>query len=78
MEILAVSPEVLHDELEQAEAILTKWKKVVSGGIPGLEMPSTDDAALVRFLTELGGELLLVAGKCESLSNIITERTVSG
>ena len=78
MDVLAISPDVLHSELEAMEAVLAKWRNAVSNGIPGLDVPSSDEHALARFLTELGGELLLVAGKCETVAGIVTERSISG
>ncbi len=78
MEVLAISPDQLHTELEVVEALVIKWREAVSKGIPGIDVVTTDDAALVKFITELSGELLLVASKCEALSTIISERSVGG
>lgn len=78
MEVLAISPDQLHTELEAIEALVIKWRKAVSDGIPGIDRPTPDDVALVRFITELTGELLLVSSRCEALSTIISERSVGG
>lgn len=71
-EILAVSPDVIHSELEAAQAIISKWRERVSNGIPGVDLHAEDEA-FARFLSEFCGELLLVAGKCQTLSGIVGE-----
>lgn len=72
-EILAVSGDVLHAELESAERILAKWREAVGKGIPGVDLPA-DSQAHGRFVAELYGELLVVAGKCQTLAAVVADR----
>ena len=69
---LPVSPDVIHSELEAAEKIISKWREKVSQGIPCVDVPA-DEEALIRFLVEMCGELLLVSGKCQTLAGIVGE-----
>jgi len=71
-EILPVSPDVIHSELEAAQAIISKWREAVSQGIPGVDTPAGDEA-FTRFLTEMCGELLLVSAKCQALASVVGE-----
>lgn len=67
---LPISPPVLLQELDAAKVILVKWLEAVAGGIPMIDLPADEDA-LAEFLRELCGELLLVAGKCETLAQVL-------
>lgn len=69
-EILPVSGDVIHAEIESAERILAKWREQVSKGIPAVDLPGTEEN-LARFVTELCGELLVVAGKCQTLAAVV-------
>lgn len=72
---LPVHPDNVHTELEHVEKIVTKWRKKVGDGIVGIDIPAADaDEKLDAFLREFTGELLLVAGKCQNLAVILTER----
>ena len=70
---LPVSREVLLAELEAARSILTKWQELVSAGIPGVDLPAPEDET-EGFVTELSGELLIVAGKCQTLAEVVYGR----
>ena len=72
-EIMAVSGDTLHAELESAERILAKWREAVGKGIPGVDMPASEEVH-VRFVTELCGELLIVAGKCQTVAAVVADR----
>jgi hypothetical protein len=74
METLPITPDTLHDELTLVLKVLHKWEAIVDKGIPGIDLPATDAAEAVdRFRRELSGELMLIAGKCQSLSVILGE-----
>lgn len=68
---LPVTNEVLLAELTSSKAILEAWIAKVEAGIPGIDIP-TPQEHLEDFLRPLCGELLIVAHKCESLSNVIS------
>jgi len=74
---LPVSAEVLYSELEAAQAVLAKWHKLVGEGIPGVDTPATEHATFA-FVTQLCGELLVVAGKCQNLAAVVSDRGLSG
>lgn len=67
---LPVSPPVLLDELASAQGILKKWLEGIAQGIPAIDLPG-DEETLDEFLRELCGELLLVAGKCSTLAEVL-------
>lgn len=69
---LPVSPDVIYDELKSARDILDKWvERLGTKQIPNVDMPGQDPRALEFFLNELVGELQVVSGKCDTLSEII-------
>lgn len=69
--MLPVSGDVMLKELEGASHILEKWKEKIEGGIPFVDIPAPPDR-LEAFLREMCGELLIVAGKCEHLSSVLS------
>ena len=73
--MLTVSSEVLIAELKTAQDYLAKWVSAVEQGIPGIDTPATgtSDENLEAFIRELCGELRVVAGKCDSLSEIVLD-----
>jgi len=75
--VLPVSAELLYSEVESAEAVLAKWKKAIGEGIPGVDIPSTEEA-LYRFIAQLCGELMVVAGKCQNLAAVVSDRGLGG
>ena len=74
-----VSRSIVHRELTSARAVLDKWIKEVESGVPGEDYPaeeveSNDDEAPrnpQEFYQKFCGELLLVSGKCETLTTIL-------
>lgn len=60
-------------ELRDARRILTKWTKLIEQGIPSVDCPGSDEA-LDEFVSQLAGELLLAAGRCETLSSVLAPR----
>ena len=68
---LPISPDVLHNELESARAIMEKWTQLVSKGIPGVDVPASPEAS-ERFLRELVGELQLVSGRCDTVVEVLS------
>lgn len=72
---LPIHPETIHSELEQIEALVTKWRKKVGAGLPGIDLPAQDaEEKLDNFLREFTGELLFVGGKCNNMALILSER----
>jgi len=68
---LPVTQETLQSEMKAAVVILNKWISKVDEGIPGVDLPAQPEA-LEDFMRALCGELLIVSGKCENLSNVLT------
>lgn len=71
--MLAASPEVIHNELETCVAILKKWQGLAQQ-IPGVHVPVSGahgPQALENFLREFVGELQIVAGKCDTLADVL-------
>lgn len=68
---LPISPDVLHNELETARAIMDKWTTLIGEkGIPGVDTPAPlQDTE--RFLREMIGELQVVSGKCDTLAEVV-------
>jgi hypothetical protein len=74
IEGLPVRADLLHEELEAARKTLQYWEELVYKGIPGVDLPAADAEAVVdKFRRELCGELMIVAGKCQTLSMVISE-----
>lgn len=73
--MLTVSRDVLLKELETSRDYLANWVERIQAGIPGIDLPATGNAEehLESFIRELCGELRVVAGKCESLSEVVAE-----
>lgn len=69
---LSISRLVLKEELELTRRILSKWADKFNVGIPGEDMPATEQA-LDDFLRELCGEFTLCASKLEHISNILSD-----
>jgi hypothetical protein len=74
--MLTVSRDVMLEELQTASSYLQKWiVKLNTQGIPGIDTPitGTSDEAFVDFIRELCGELRVVSGKCDSLSEVVLD-----
>jgi hypothetical protein len=72
---LPIDPEEIHTELEQIERIATKWRTSVGNGIAGIDLPTADaEEKLDAFLRQFTGELLFLAGKCQNLAVVLSER----
>lgn len=69
--MLPISKEVLGDEIALAQKVLTKWQQRLEQGVPGIDFPVADEVATELFVRELVGELLMLAGKLESIGNVI-------
>jgi len=67
---LAVTRETMLAEMTGAKVILEAWINQLEEGIPGVDIPAAPDR-LEDFLRAFCGELLIVAGKCEHLSNVL-------
>ena len=72
--MLPVTQETMLSELKTSKAILESWIQKVEAGIPGLDIPAPPDR-LADFMGALCGELLIVSGKCENLSNVLNGET---
>ncbi len=68
---LPVTQDVLISELETSKKYLEEWIEKVKEGIPGVDRPAPPDV-LDDFLRSLCGELLVVSGKCENLSHVLS------
>lgn len=74
-EVLPINPDVLHEELESVEKLILKWKDRISKGIVGVDLPGANaEEKLEAFLREFSGEMLYVAGKCQLMATITSER----
>lgn len=71
---LAVTQETTLAEMKGARDILDSWITKVGEGIPVVDLPATPEQ-LEDFLRAFCGELLIVAAKCESLSNVLSGTT---
>lgn len=71
--MLALSPDVIHEELQGVQKLINKWTGIVNNGIPGVDTPASEEAA-EKFLRQLVGELLFVAGRCQNMALILAER----
>jgi hypothetical protein len=69
--MLPISKEVLGDEIALAQKVLAKWQQRLEQGVPGMDFPATDEVAAELFVRELVGEFLMLAGKLESIGNVI-------
>ena len=67
---LPVTQDVILSELDSAQKILAKWHAAAKEGIPGVDVPGPQDS-MEDYLRSFCGELLLVAGKCETLANLL-------
>lgn len=70
---LPLSADLIHDEIKSAKDILGRWEARLVAGIPGVDLPASEDETL-QFIRELTGELLVVANKMQGLSVILSER----
>jgi hypothetical protein len=67
---LPVSREVLIQEVKTAKDVLDLWLHKIEAGIPGDDLPAADIDIDV-WVHQLCGELMVVAGKCETLASVI-------
>ena len=70
---IPVTPELLQHELQGARAILDKWIQQINDGIPGVTIPTTSEEAFENWMVQFCGELMVCAGKCETISHIMSE-----
>ena len=68
--MLPVSREVIISQMTASRDILTKWIGKVDEGIPAVDIPAPQEE-LENFLRALCGELLIVSGSTEVLSNVL-------
>ena len=72
---ITVSREVIIGELKGTQEILRKWQKKLEKGVAGVDYaPQGDEESddPEKLASELAGELLVVAGRCETLSGIVS------
>jgi len=73
--VLPINPEHLYSELESIEKIVSRWREEVGGGIVGLDKPAVNaEEKLELFVRQLTGELFFVAGKCQNMAVVLSER----
>lgn len=70
--MLPVEQDLIRSELVGTKEILEKWISRVEAGLPMLDQPGTEQA-LDDFIRALCGELLVAAGRCETLSAVLRE-----
>lgn len=68
--MLAVSADLIHDELVSARQILDKWSQRVDAGLPVVDAPGSVEQ-LDLLVREMAGELRVCAGKCGNLAEIL-------
>jgi hypothetical protein len=75
-----VSQSLVLKEVQTARDILTKWVAALADGVPGEDYQVDGSTGLdnpeaprnpAEFYEKLSGELLLVSGKCETLTTIL-------
>jgi hypothetical protein len=78
--MLPISREVLIKELETAKDYLDKWLQKVEAGIPGIDIPASGSAEnhIEDFVREFCGEMRVVSGKCDTLSEVMSEALAQG
>ena len=67
---LPLSTTLILSEIESAMAILARWKQRIENGVPVIDLHAPDEA-LHDFLRELCGELVVVSGKCTTLTEVL-------
>jgi len=73
--VLPITPDNLHTELEHIEATVKKWREYIGQGIVGIDKPAPDsDEKLDAFLRQFTGEMFFVAGKCQNMAVVLSER----
>lgn len=73
--MISISTPVLQNELETAQAIINKWQKQLEVGLPGIDLPGDADTLQSLLLTFIG-ELRLVAGKCDTMADVLHHTTL--
>lgn len=69
-----ISSDTLRLQVGVARDILGKWYGAFEQGIPGLDIPASAEN-MEAFFRQFCGELLVVAGICETLSSILSGDT---
>ena len=69
--MIPISKEVLGEEFGSALRILTKWQHKLAAGIPGQDLPGSEESA-EAYTREFVAEMLIVAGKLENMANIVS------
>ena len=69
---LTVSPEVLRCELEAAVELVQAQIDKIDAGIPSVTIPGSE-VELYEWMTELTGEVMLAARKCENVATTLAE-----
>ncbi len=73
--MIPIASQTLLDELQSIKALVDKWCEKVSEGVPGEDMAPTGMGTSQQidvWVTELIGELRLVAGKTENIAQVIS------
>lgn len=73
MTTIALSPDTIRSELKTVAGLVGYWQERLEQGVPGVEMPGTDEA-LEAVLRQFVGEMLFVSGKCQNMAMILAER----
>ena len=70
--MLPLSSELIVAELEAAKTVLQKWLETFQEGLPQIDRPGTGQE-LDLLVRQFCGELRVVSGKCDTLSEVLTE-----
>jgi hypothetical protein len=73
--LLPVSTELLQSEILSARDILDRQLAKLEAGVPGQDIPATRPEALLEFVDQLCGELLVAAGKLETVVSVVGNTT---
>lgn len=75
-----ISRQVMISELESVQSLIGSWVAVLKGeaaapgmgmeGVPHEDYPAPRDKQ-IEFYQQLAGELVICAGKCETLADVI-------
>jgi hypothetical protein len=77
---LPISRDLAAHEVDGVVSILAKWSAVLKGqhpaegmgenGLPGIDFPGNEEA-LAAVLQQFSSELVICAGKCENLAEVV-------
>ncbi len=69
--MIPMSKEILGEELNMTQKVITKWQHKLAAGIPGQDGPATEQV-VDEYCREFVAEMLILAGKLETIANIVS------